>query len=217
MKAKIAVATVSGIAYFQIVNALKSRNIPFLSLTPDEFIPMEAKVVITTEHERPLINHEKVLIFGNEMQLEVLINQAVQIAQGKESYEKVVIGVDPGEVFGLAVLADGIVVETCNCFSIQEALGKIENIVKSFCETRASSILVKIGDGIKECEEKLLEALNGMLPPNVMLESVGEAGTNRHMNETKQRRGLRDIGSAIRIAGRNGQTFDRRKADEQDS
>jgi len=43
---------------------------------------------------------------------------------------------------------------------------------------------------------------------------VSEAGTDRYLNETKHRRGLRDIVSAIRIAGRNGYTFPRRKTNE---
>jgi hypothetical protein len=50
-----------------------------------------------------------------------------------------------------------------------------------------------------------------------VLESVSEAGTSRYQNETKNRRGLRDIVSAIRIAGRNGHAFQRRKTDEQNS
>lgn len=217
MKANIAIATVSGKAYYLLVGELKRRNMPFLSLTPKEPVPMEVKVVITTEEERPLVNHEKVLALGKSTTVEVLINKALQIVQGKECYEKVVIGVDPGEVFGLAVLADGMVVETGNCFSIKETLGKIEDIVKNFQGIHASSILVKIGDGIPECKEKLLQALNRTLPSNVVLESVSEAGTNRGMSETTHRRGLRDIVSAIKIAGRNGQTFARRKSDEQDS
>ena len=62
-------------------------------------------------------------------------------------------------------------------------------------------------------KEKLLQVLDSVIPSNVMLESVSEAGTDRCLNETKHRRGLRDIVSAIRIAGRNGHTFPRRKSD----
>jgi len=214
MKAKIALATVSGKAYYLIVNELKKVNVPFTSLTPYEPIPMEVKVVITTEKEFPLINHEKVLVFKDGMDPQALINQALQHAEGKSSYEKIVIGVDPGEVLGLAVLADGKVVKTGNCFSIKETLNEIENILKNLKEVKASFIAVKVGDGIPEYKEKLLHALDNVLPPNIVLESVSEAGTNRHISESKHRRGLRDIGSAIKIARRNGNKFARRKKDE---
>ncbi|MCK4434389.1 hypothetical protein KAU92_02775 [Candidatus Bathyarchaeota archaeon] len=214
MKAKIAVVTISGKAYYLVVSELKKKKVPFFSLTPNERIPIEVKVVITTEEERPLIKHEKVLTLKDGMEPEALINQVMQVAQGKECYEEIVVGIDPGEAFGLAVLADGKVVETGNCFSIEETLDKIKSILKNFKSDLTSSISVKIGDGVPECKDKLLQALDNTLPSNVSLEIVGEAGTNRHMSGTKHRRGLRDIVSAVKIAGRTGYTFTRRKSDE---
>ena len=131
MKEKIAVATVSGKAYFLIVDKLKRKNMAFLSLIPSEPIPIEVKVVITTEKEKPLINHERILVYEEGADPEAVVNEALRIVRGNESYEKIVIGVDPGEIFGLAVLADGKVVETGNCFSVQEVLNKIKNVLKS--------------------------------------------------------------------------------------
>lgn len=214
MKAKIAVATVSGKAYYLIVNELKKKNAPFLSLTPNDQIPIEVKVVITTEEEQPLIKHEKVLTFREGKEPEALVNQALRVVQGKECYKKIVVGVDPGEVFGLAVLADGKVAETGNCFSVEETLDKIRSILKNFKSDPTPSISVKIGDGVPEYKDELLQALDKILPSNVVLQSVQEAGTNRYTSETKHRRGLRDIVSAVKIAGRNGHTFTRRKTDE---
>jgi hypothetical protein len=211
MKAKIAVATVSGKAYYLIVNELKKKNVPFISLTPNDPVPIEIKVVITTEKEQHLISHEKILVYSDEVEPEALINEALQIVHGKEYYEKIVIGVDPGEVFGLAVLADGKVVEKDNCFSVEETLNKIKSILKNLEKTPVNSLWVKVGDGVPAYKEKLLRVLDNALPSNVILESVGEAGTDRYLNETEHKRGLRDIVSAIRIAGRNGQTFPRRK------
>jgi hypothetical protein len=214
MKEKIAVVTVSGKAYFLIVNELKSKRISFLSLTPNQPIPMEIKAVITTEKEKPLIKHEKILVYTEGTEPEKLVNEAVQIVQGKEHYERLVIGIDPGNVFGLAVLADGKVVETANCFSIEETRDKVMEILKNYENMPITSTSVKIGDGVPECKERLLRALDNALSPRVVLESVSEAGTNRHISKTKHRRGLRDIVSATKIAGRNGHTFPRRKTDE---
>ncbi len=214
MKSEIAVATVSGKAYYLIVRELKKRSIPFLSLTPNERVPIEVKVVITTEKERPRIRHEKTVTFKDGMKTEAVINRAMQVAQGKELYEKIVIGVDPGKVFGLAVLADGNVVDTGNCFNIEETVDKIKNILENFESDPTTSVSVKIGDGVPEYKDNLLRALDKELPSNVVLKSVREAGTNRYSSETKHRRGLRDIVSAVKIAGRSGHTFTRRKSDE---
>jgi hypothetical protein len=211
MKAKIAVATVSGKAYYLIVNELKGKNIPFISLTPNDSIPVEIKVAITTKQEQHLIKHDKILVYQDGTEPKALVNEALQIVQGKESYEKIVIGIDPGEIFGLAVLADGKVIETGNCFSVEETSDKIKNILSNLEKTPVTSLSVKIGDGVPAYKERLLRALDDALPSNIMLESVSEAGTDRCLNETKHRRGLRDIVSAIRIAGRNGHMFQRRK------
>jgi hypothetical protein len=217
MKAKIAVVTVSGKAYYLIVNELKTKNIPFISLTPKDPIPIEIKVVITTKEEQHLINHEKILVYEDSTEPKALINEALQIVQGKEYYEKIVIGVDPGEVFGLAVLADGKVIETGNCFSVEETVNKIKDVLKNLEKTKITWLSVKVGDGVPAYKEKLLQVLDNALPSNVILESVSEAGTDRYLNENEHRRGLRDIVSATRIAGRNGHTFARRKPDESNS
>jgi hypothetical protein len=212
MKAKVAVATVSGKAYFLIVNGLRERNMAFLSLIPGDSVPNEVKVVITTEKEKHLINHERTLVYDSETEPDIVVNEVVKILQGKESYEKIVIGIDPGEVFGLAVLADGRINETENCFSVQEVLNKIKNIIKNI-DVSSTVVSVRIGNGVPAYKD-LLETLDAALPPKVVLEVVSEAGTNRHINENKHRRGLRDIVSAIRIAGRVGYVYPRRKTDE---
>lgn len=217
MKAKIAVATVSGKIYYLIVNELKRKNIPFLSLTPYETIPIEIKVVITTEGEKTLMHHEKILTYCEGVEPEALVNEAVNIAEGREHFEKIVIGIDPGEVFGLAFLADGKVVETENCFSVEETLEKIKITLKNLGTTSIASISVKVGDGVPACKERLLRDLDIELPSSVMLESVSEVGTSRYLDNTKHRRGLRDMVSAIRIAGRNGHVFPRRKTNESNS
>lgn len=215
MRAKVAVATVSGKAYFLVVNEMKKRNIPFVSLIPGEHVPIEIKVVITTEKEKHLVNHERVLIYSDTTELDIIGSEVVKILQGKESYETVVIGVDPGEVFGLGVIADGGVIDTENCFSVKEVVNKIMGVLKTV-DSSLSVVSVKIGNGVPVYKE-LVEALDEALPSEVLLEIVSEAGTNRYHHEAKHRRGLRHIVSAIHIAGRVGQVYSRGKTIEQNS
>ncbi|MDX1813354.1 MAG: hypothetical protein R3319_01035 [Candidatus Bathyarchaeia archaeon] len=212
MKAKVAVATVQGKAYFLIVNKLKEKSIPFISLIPGETVPTEVKAVITTEQEKDRIRHERILVYDGETEPDGLTNELMKILRGKESYERIVVGVDPGEVFGLAVIADGKVNETENCFSIQEILKKTKNIVKNV-DFSSTAVTIKIGSGVQKYKE-LIEVFDRALPPAVVLQVVSEAGTNRSLNHNKHRRGLRDIASAIRIAGRAGHVYPRRKIDE---
>ena len=215
MKAKVAVATVSGKAYFLILQKLRERSIPFVSIVPSDPVPAEVRVVITTAKERHLINHDKVLVYDAKTDLETMVNEAVKALEGKESYEKIVIGIDPGDVFGLAVIADGKVNETTNAFSVQEAAAKISGILK-YVDVAETGVSVKIGNGVPAYRE-LLEVLDVDLPPQVVLETVSEAGTNRSVKNNKHRRGLRDIASAIRIAGRTGHVYQRGQKDDSGS
>ena len=211
MKKRIAVATVQGKAYFLIVKKLKEKEISFLSLIPGETVPTDAKVIITTEEERHLVNHEKILIFDPNDESDAMIGEALKVIRGKKTYDKIVVGIDPGEVFGLAVISDGKISETKNCFSVAEVLSSVKMPLKNV-DVASTEFSVIVGNGVPQYRE-LLETLDTELPPEVVLVVVSEAGTNRSANKEKHRRGLRDIASAIRIAGRQGHVYSRRQAD----
>jgi hypothetical protein len=209
LKEKVAIATVEGKAYFLIVNKLREQNIPFISLVPGESMPAEVKVVITTEKEKHLVKNEKILILASENELDNLVNEVKRIFQGKEAYEKILIGIDPGEAIGLAVIADGKVIEEGNCFTTQEVINSIIKTIRNVNST-VTSVSVKIGNGVPVYKE-LVEALDDALPPAVALEVVSEAGTNRPLKKNNRSRRIRHISSAIQIAGRTGYTIPRRK------
>jgi len=208
MKTKIALATVSGRAYYKLVNELKRKNLPFLSLKPWDPIPLNIKVVITTKEERHLVTHPHILIFEHESNPTSVIDEAILGVQGKRSYEKVVVGVDPGKTYGVAVLGDDNVLETLNCSSLEETVNVILDDLKRFPATVS---LVKVGDGAPTYTKGLLHSLNETLPQETVIEIVSEAGTSSFMNETAHRRGLRDAMAAIEIAGRTGKIFPREK------
>ena len=208
MKEKVAVATVEGKAYFLIVNQLRERNISFVSLVPGDSVPAEVKVVITTEKEKDLIKHEKILIFSGEKELDVLVNEVEKTLQGKEAYEKIVIGIDPGEAIGLAAIADGKVFEESNCFNTKELIDAINKMIK-IVDFSVTNVVVKIGNGVPIYKD-LLESLDDALPQKVELNVVSEAGTNRPLKENRRSRGIRHISSAKRIAARTGYIFQRR-------
>ena len=209
MKEKVAIATVKGKAYFLIVNVLREKHIPFVSLVPGEPLPSEVKVVITTERESHLMKHERILIFHDESELDTLVNEVKRILQGKEAYEKIVVGVDPGGAIGLAVIADGNVIEESNCFSANELINNITKMVRDV-NFSVTSVSVKIGNGVS-VYRAMLENLDDALPPQVELEVVSEAGTNRPLNENKRSRKVRHISSAIHIAARTGYIVPRRR------
>jgi hypothetical protein len=208
MKGKVAVATVQGKAYYLIVNALQQQGIEFYSLMPGQPVPARAKLVITTEQEKEKVVYPKVLIFhGEESELDVLVLEVKKYLLGKEAYEHIVVGIDPGEVNGLAVLADGKMIDKANCTNSRELVNIILRVLKSV-NFSVTDVTVKIGNGVPVYRE-LLQDLDEALPMQVRLEVVVEAGTNRPM--IMHSRNVRHISSAIRIAGRIGRVITRRK------
>jgi hypothetical protein len=211
MKAKIAVATVSGKAYYLLVNELKKKKVSFLSLTPSDDIPLDVKVVITTKKERSEVTHENVLTYEEDENPAEVVNEAIRMVKGKKSYERLVIGVDPGKNFGVAVLGDGKVLETKSCISLSETVDTIKEVLSRIPATHT---IVRIGNGAPSYAEGLWHHLNNALPANAVIESVREEGTSKLLSENSHRRGIRDVSSAIKIGQRQGKVLPRRKSDD---
>ena len=212
MNAKIAVATVSGKAYYHLVNELKARGLPFLSLTPYDTIPVDIKIVITTENERHLINHSNIMVFEETMDPTTIVNEAVRSVKGRRNHDTITVGVDPGKTFGIAVLSNGNVLETMVHSSVEQTANTVLDVLT---KNPATAYVVKVGDGAPEYTRVLLSQLDETLPKDAAIEIVSEAGTSRFAKETVHRRGLRDAMSAVKIAERRGRPFHRGKGKQQ--
>ncbi|UCE96144.1 MAG: hypothetical protein JSV51_00610 [Candidatus Bathyarchaeota archaeon] len=214
MKTKIAVVTVSGKAYYLLVNELKKRNISFLSLTPEDRVPLDIKVVITTRKEHSKIKHKMILEYEEDKDPVEVVDEAIRIVKGKKEYERLVIGIDPGQNFGIAVLGDGNVIETKNCTSSTRTVKEIKDVLRRI---PAIHISIRIGNGAPSYAKELWRLLDEILPENIVVEFVREEGTSRSVGEIPQRRRKRDISSAIKISQRQGRVLSRHKKQRRES
>lgn len=211
MRAKIAVATVSGKAYYLLVNELKRKNLHFISLKPTDPVPFEIQVVITTENEQRQITHPNIIVYMEDSDPSETVAEAARIAEGKTDYEKIVVGIDPGKIFGIAVLGDGKVIETANGSSAEDTFRIIRDILE---KTPGRVFVVRVGDSARTYAEDLLRFLDVGLPENVTIEMVSEEGTTRLSTEMPNRKGARDVIAAIKIAGRFGRPIRRSEKSE---
>jgi len=211
MEAKIAVATVSGKAYYLLVNELKARGIDFLSLTPCENVPLSIEVVVTTEKECRHVNHPRVLVYQENTNPSSVVNEAIKLIGGKKSFETIIVGLDPGKTFGIAVLNDGNVLETLTCSSIEETVNAVSEI---FSRQHAAVRVLKIGNWSPSYTSELLPMLDSALPQDVTIEIVREAGTSRFIGQTTHKRRFKHTIAAIKIAERRGQVYKRKGVTE---
>ena len=147
MTVKIAVATVDGRAYYKLVAELQSRGLPFLSLKPWDIVPMGVKVVLTTGDERNQISHPKILTFDQKSNPEHVVDKAFLVIQGKQGYEKVVVGVDPGKTYGIALLGDNKILTTLTASNNEDASQLVVDCLKRF---PAEARVVRVGNGPAE-------------------------------------------------------------------
>ena len=206
MKARIAVVTISGRAYYFLVNELKRKNVPFLSLIPSDNIPLNIKTVITTKEERSEINHQNVLVYSEDEDASEIIDQAIRLSRGKTVYERLVLGVDPGQNFGIVVLEDRHILEAKIYTTLDGTIFEIQNLLGRM---PSSHTIVKIGNGSPSLSENLWHLLDETLPKNVVIESVREEGTSQSNGEMPNRRQKRDVNSALVIAQRKGRVLSR--------
>lgn len=211
MEAKVAVATVSGKAYYFLVNELKARGIDFLSLTPYESIPMTVQVVITTEKEREFIKYPVVLVYQEGASPVDIIDEAAKLLRGKKIFETISVGVDPGKTFGIAVLSDGSVLETLTCASLEETANVIAEV---FEKHQAAFKVVKVGNLAPSYTTEFLPLLDEILPSDITIEVVREDGTSRLGSQTVHKRRLRHVMAAVKIAERRGHMYQRKEATE---
>lgn len=196
MRQKIAVATVSGKAYYWLVNELNKRRIPFLSVVPGERIPPSIKVVITTKEEREQIDHPSVLTYDPEEKPSAIIDEAVRIIKGKKIYEELVVGIDPGKNFGVAVLGDGNVLEKKEGLTLEMA---IDMALTALRRHPARMRRVKIGDGVPEMAEEFASRLQIAVPEDTVIEIVSEAGTSSIKGNGSGKK-ISDADAAVNIA-----------------
>jgi hypothetical protein len=209
MSSKIVVATVSGKAYYLLVNELRQRKLAFLSGVPDQPIPPSIQVVITTGNESPLVKHPNVLVYNPENDPSEIVDEAIRIIRSKEAYKEVAVGIDPGKNFGVAVLGDGKVLKKEQSLTLEKA---VDTILMELKKNPAQRQHVKIGNGMPEMAEELATRLDIALPDNVSIEMVSEVGTSI-LRGNGSRRKVTDADSAIEIARKNGIIKQREKND----
>jgi len=199
---QIVVATVEGRPYYKIVSMLKSMNISFSSLSPEEASRTNAKIIITTKNEASLIRRKN-LIYDFQLDTFPPLFKAKLLKNLSGNYldDVLVVGVDPGNRIGICVMYLHTELYSTVRSSIREAVKFIMNILSRI---NSGKKILKIGNGdLIICNRIAQEIKN--LYGSVRIEIVNEFGTSR--NILPNCRGIRDIWSARSIALRPGRIF----------
>lgn len=127
--------------FHEVVESLKRRGEPFVSLGFGDPVPPGVGVIITTEHESGMVQFSKVVADDDP---ECAINMALSVVHGGDEFNTLVVGIDPGPRPGMVVLGDGKVLVSKIIQLPEQVADEISDII-NFIEFQ--KIIVRIGHG----------------------------------------------------------------------
>ncbi|MFO7926732.1 MAG: hypothetical protein ACQET5_07830 [Halobacteriota archaeon] len=189
----IVVATADFEVYHGVVGELRDRNVRFTTIEPDGDVPKAAAVAIVgPEDDHPSIPTVRA---GPDCPHQA-VEEALAILRGGGG--RTVIGVDPGDRPGIAVLSGETIVSAFQV-PIEETAAVVEREIDG-----ESDPLVRIGDGARLRGARIIDALD--VRP---IELVDETGTTPYQGEGV--RGMGDVLAAVNIARTEGEVIDSRE------
>ncbi|QLK26910.1 hypothetical protein HYG81_04675 [Natrinema zhouii] len=191
----IVVATTDFEVYHGVVNELRDRGTTFTTVEPDEELPEQATVVVTgADHTDDFADVTTIVADPDDPRRAV--DQALAAVRGDSG--RTVIGVDPGQRPGIAILAGETIVA-----AFQVPLGDAVDVIQREA-AEAPSPVVRIGDGSRLESAKLVNELD-----TVTVELVDETGTTPYLGTGT--RGMGDVLAAVNIARLEGEVVNARE------
>jgi hypothetical protein len=193
----LVVATADFEVYHELVTDLRERDVPFTTRELDAEFPPGTEAVVTAAGETVDTPEDATVVEATPGNPRAAVEAAVTALRGADG--RTVVGIDPGERPGVAVLRGDVVVAT-----FQVPPEDVPEVVHR--ETAdAADPLVRIGDGARLVGTRIVDGLD--LP----VELVDETGTTPYLGAGT--RGLSDVVAAINIARIEGERIESRDVD----
>ncbi|WP_136716143.1 hypothetical protein [Halorientalis salina] len=189
----IVVATEDFEVYHGVVNELRDRGVPFTTIEPDDPLPDRASVLVTGPERE--IDSDVETVRAEPENPRRAVEEVLTALRGGGG--RTIVGIDPGDRPGIAVLEGESVVAA---FHVPSA--KTAQVVERELED-ATSPLVRIGDGARMVGARIIDDL-----PDVPVELVDETGTTPYLGTGA--RGMGDVLAAVNIARIAGEEIESR-------
>ena len=166
--------------YHELAPYLERHGIRVLGVKPGEAVPPSVKVLLGG----PAGDARTVALREHREATLLAVHAALdERPTAKGGYQRVVFGVDPGQVIGLAVLADGVWLHVAEVRSAADAVARIADWATGL---HAKHWEVHVGDGHPQVGRGLLPELKKRLPQARVL-LVPEEATSPYRPVTTSR------------------------------
>ena len=192
----IVVATEDFELYHDVVSELRDRGVQFTTVEPGAELPADTTVVLVGEDDSVDLPPGIDVVEGSAENPRAAVEAVIASLRGESG--RTVVGIDPGEQPGIAVLKGETIVAT-----FQVPPERVTDVVHEEIEDAANP-LVRIGDGARLIGARIVDELE-----DVPVELVDETGTTPYLGTGV--RGLGDVLAAVNIARIEGEEVDSRE------
>ncbi|KAF5415593.1 MAG: hypothetical protein C5S48_05265 [Candidatus Methanogaster sp.] len=175
-----------------VISEVRSRNLKIVTFRVGEEIPVHIGVVITTDPETGAIDFDPdhIVIVSPAERADTVVDRAIMKLRDIKD-DSIIIGIDPGERTGVAVLAETTVLSTY-CVPMAEVYQTVLRIMES---VHPEHVIIRIGHGARLIGTRIVNSLTKL---KAHIELVDETGTTPAKGRDP------DIHAAIRIAHLKG-------------
>lgn len=177
--------------YHDLVQGLKKRNISYVSLSSLQHIPNRIGVIITSHAVIHEINTPKAVAADAYDTIDHAIDKALHLLIGKELYQTIHIGIDPGEKPGIALVGDDILILKTQVKTPENVVKNVKRFIKEY---PAHEYFIRIGHGSLLIRNRII---NSLIPLQISIEIVDESKTT---SSQQTQRAHRDREAAAAIA-----------------
>jgi hypothetical protein len=196
----IVVATADFELYHEVVTALRERGVDFTTVEPGADLPESATVLVHGVDENATVPEEREVAVVEAEAGDPRAAVDAVAATLRDGEGRTVVGVDPGERPGVAVLEGDTVTA-----AFQVPAERVAEVVREEV-VDAVDPLVRVGDGARLVGARLVGDL-----PDVPVELVDESGTTPYLGTGA--RGMGDVLAAVNIARREGERVESREVE----
>ncbi|MCU4717930.1 hypothetical protein [Halapricum hydrolyticum] len=190
----IVVATADFEVYHGVVQALRDRNVEFTTIEADDPLPDRTSLAIVGPEESVDAPADVPIVTADPETPRRAVEDA--LARLRSGDGRTIVGIDPGERPGIAVLTGGVVVAAFQV-PAQEAAEVVAREVED-----AIDPVVRIGDGARLVGARIIDDIDAPI------ELVDETGTTPYLGAGA--RGMGDVLAAANIARMEGEPVDSR-------
>jgi hypothetical protein len=211
---QVAVITENIRFYFEVTQLLNHMRCSFLSLIPQTQRRTNPGLILTTKkelssiHANPFLAHKSsqppnIITFTPPYTFSsieaTLVNPLIRWIYG--DYSTLIIGVDPGQSFGIVAMINNTIVDQIQAISPRSAATQVKHLF-SLLGTKRN--ILKIGKGAKRLKYQFLVEVKNLVTEEIQIEEVDEFKTNSIKAHRKKGYPSIDLIAASNIAKSQG-------------